>query len=161
METFLDIICLHNGAFILHYVNYPDILSFMKCSKRTLRMVIEYGKHNTYSFYGIPITIKGMWGDLFYQRYNALEQSLLQGNDSTVTYYQRNIHTGLPAIYSPKITRFSVYYGLCLLEIAYMLRDPVAITLLERHKRTIRHCIYPTDVLYGTEMERLCRLYST
>ena len=75
MDYLTRLLDIHNGILILPFMNYPDILSLMKCSLRIYHIYIIYKQ--PYSFYGLPLPKeKGIWFDIFYQRYTSLEEAL-------------------------------------------------------------------------------------
>jgi hypothetical protein len=130
-------------------MNYPDILTFMRCSKECYRIFLEYT--GPLSFYGLLLpTSIGIWADIFYQRYASLEHCLQQ-NDDIINE---------PAIFGRNNTIFSTYQELTLLEVAYMLRDPISIALLKRYNRTTVHKLSSTWTQYGYRATALLIAYS-
>lgn len=156
---FLRILSIHNGALILPFMNYPDILVLMRCSKRMYRIYVLYPQ--PFTFYGIPLpTQKGIWFDLFYQRYDSLENALQQKSDITVKFHHVNLVTRLPATSGPSTTSSILFHGMNLMEIAYMLRDNNAIALLQKYKRTTVHRLYSCSVVYGQHAHALVVAYN-
>jgi hypothetical protein len=138
MDYLTKLLDIHNGSLILPFMNYPDILSLMKCSRRIHRIYILYKQ--PHSFYGIPLPKeKGIWFDIFYQRYESLEQALQSDLDIHARYH---------------------YNGMNLMEIAYMLRDSTTIKLLHRYKRTTIHKIHNYSSIYGDQAHALLLVYS-
>lgn len=159
MSHLLQILQLHDGALVLPFLNYPDILVFMRCSKELYHMYMIYTK--PFSFYGLALpTGYGIWADLFYQRYESLEQALIAGDDQVTTYHHFNIQTRQPSRNGPRTTRHKLFHGLNLMEIAYMLRDPVAIELLKRYQRTTAHEVYSYSSAYGQHAHTLLVAYA-
>ena len=146
-----DILSIYNGILILPFMNYPDVLAFMRCSKGCYRIFLEYT--GPLSFYGLLLpTSKGIWADIFYQRYESLEFCLQQNID---------IIDEPPSLNGRSNDKlFAQYYHLTLLEIAYMLRDPVAIALLKRYNRTSIHKLSSTWTQYGYKATALLIAYS-
>ena len=144
-----DIISIYNGILILPFLNYPDILSFMKCSKECYQIFLQYT--GPMSFYGILLpTSIGIWADIFYQRYESLEFCLQQDMDIIVEPNMDGLTNRL----------FVQYHQLTLLEIAYMLRDPVSIALLKEYNRTTIHKISTCWTQYGYRATALLIAYS-
>lgn len=158
MDFLTRILSIHNGALILPFMNYPDILVLMRCSKYIYKIYIIYPQ--PFTFYGIPLPKqKGIWFDLFYQRYNSLEVGLQRDLDITVKFHHRNIETGLPIINGPYTTLSVLFHGMNLMEIAYMLRDDRAIALLQKYHRTTVHSFYSITAVYGQHAHSLVVAY--
>jgi hypothetical protein len=159
MNHLQRIIQLHDGNLILPFLNYPDILVFMRCNKEMYHMYMIYNK--PFSFYGLCLPIsKGIWSDLFYQRYESLEEALIAEDDLVITYHHFDIRTRQPARNGPRTTRSALFNGLTLMEIAYMLRDPRSIALLERYNRTTAHHIYSYQSTYSQHAHALLVAYA-
>ena len=151
MDLLYRIVEFHHGAFILPYLNYPDILVFMRCSKMCYRHFLLWNQ--PFSFYGLPLpTSKGIWSDLFYQRYASLEQGLKKDHDKSPADFLL-FHGRMEVTYK-------LYHGLTLMEIAYMLRDPKAIQLLRRYNRSTVHNLYSFSTQYGQHAHALLVAYS-
>ena len=149
MPDINTILSIYNGILLLPFLNYPDILAFMRCSKGCYHIYLEYT--GPLSFYGLLLpTSIGIWADIFYQRYASLEDSLQRNMDI--------IHE--PEMLGRKDTIFATYQQLTLLEVAYMLRDPVAIALLKRYNRTTVHKLSSTWTQYGYKATALLIAYS-
>jgi len=156
MDILTRILSIHNGALILPFINYPDILVLMRCSKYIYKIYMIYPQ--PFTFYGIPLPKqKGIWFDLFYQRYDSLEVALQKDLDITVKIY-RNIHAVLPAT-NGSTTLSVLFHGMNLMEIAYMLRDDRAIALLQKYHRTTVHSFYSITAVYGQHAHSLVVAY--
>jgi len=143
------ILSIYNGILILPFMNYPDILAFMRCSKGCYHIYLQYT--GSLSFYGLSLpTSKGIWADIFYQRYASLEHCLRQEDDIIRE----------PEMLGRKDTTFATYQQLTLLEVAYMLRDPIAIALLKQYNRTSIHKLSSTWTQYGYKATALLIAYS-
>ena len=159
MDYLTRLLDIHNGILILPFMNYPDILSLMKCSLRIYRIYIIYKQ--PYSFYGLPLPKeKGIWFDIFYQRYTSLEEALQSNLDYYIRYHYININTRLFEKKGPFTKTILLYNGMNLMEIAYMLRDSTAIKLLNQYKRTTAHIISRYTSKYGNQAYALLNLYS-
>jgi len=138
-------------------MNYPDILSLMKCSRQIHRIYVLYKQ--PHSFYGIPLPKeKGIWFDIFYQRYESLEYALRSDLDIQPRYHN-NTDTRLAALDGKIYITPYTYNGMNLMEIAYMLRDSTAIELLHRYKRTSVHVIHNYSSKYGNHAHALLLVY--
>ena len=159
MDYLTRLLDIHNGSLILPFMNYPEILSLMKCSRRIHRIYVLYKQ--PHSFYGIPLPKeKGIWFDIFYQRYESLEIGLQSELDIHTRYHHINIDTRLPAKDGPCTKTTLLYNGMNLMEIAHMLRDSNAIELLHRYKRTTVHVIHNYTSRYGNHAHALLSIYS-
>ena len=158
MDILTRVLSIHNGELILPFMNYPDILIFMRCSKYMYKIYMIYPR--SFTFYGIQLPKqKGFWFDLFYQRYGSLESALQQNLDITVKYHHVNINTGLPATNDPCTKTSLLFHGMNLMEIAYMLRDDRAIALLQKYHRTTVHSFYSISAVYGQHAHSLVVAY--
>jgi len=158
MDYLTRLLNIHNGSLILPFMNYPDILSLMKCSRQIHRIYILYKQ--PHSFYGIPLPKeKGIWFDIFYQRYESLEYALQSDLDIHTRYHHINVDTRLPALDGPYTKSTLLYNGMNLVEIAYMLRDSTAIELLRQYKRTPVHVIHNYSSKYGNQAHALLLVY--
>ena len=151
MPDINDILSIYNGILLLPFMNYPDVLAFMRCSKECYHIYLEYT--GPLSFYGLLLpTSIGIWADIFYQRYASLEYCLQQNMD---------IIDEPPSLNGSSNDKlFAQYHHLTLLEIAYMLRDTVSIALLKRYNRTTIHRISPLWTQYGYRATALLIAYS-
>lgn len=151
MGPLYQIITIHHGAFILPFLNYPDVLIFMRCSRACYRNFLLWNQ--PFSFYGLPLPIsKGIWSDLFYQRYASLEQGLKSDHDKSPDEF--------PLFHGRFEVTYKLYHGLTLMEIAYMLRDTKAIQLLKRYNRSTVHNLYSFSTQYGQHAHALLVAYS-
>lgn len=158
MDILSRVIAIHNGALILPFMNYPDILVLMRCSKYMYKIYMIYP--SPFTFYGILLPKqKGIWFDLFYQRYDSLERALQRDFDITIKYHHINIHTGLPATNGPSTRSSLLFHGMNLMELAYMLRDDKAIELLQTYHRTTAHQFYSMTAVYGQHAHALVVAY--
>jgi hypothetical protein len=139
-------------------MNYPDILVLMRCSKYMYRVYVIYP--HPFTFYGISLPKqKGIWFDLFYQRYDSLESALQQKSDINIRYHDINMDTGYPYTNGPVTTKSLLFHGMNLMEIAYMLRDEKAIALLQKYHRTTVHSFYSISAVYGQHAHSLVVAY--
>jgi hypothetical protein len=148
-----DIIVLHGGMLILPFLNYPDILVYMRCNKAMNRIYIMYNR--PMSFYGLclPEENNKMFHSLFYQRYELLEEELAMNSDVVSSFFDIDGRGTLHV-------KYAVYNYLTLMEIAYMLRDPIAIALLKNYGRIPGHTMYSYECAYGQHAHALLVEYS-
>ena len=143
-----DILVLHGGALILPFLNYPDILVYMRCSKAMNRIYIMY--NGPMSFYGLrlPEENNKMFHSLFYQRYELLEEELANNSDVVSSFFDTDGRGTLHV-------KYAVFNCLTLMEIAYMLRDPIAMGLLKNYGRIPGHTMYAYECAYGQHAHAL------
>jgi hypothetical protein len=100
--------------------------------------------------------------DLFYHNYAAFEQRL-KNREHIENIESPYIMIDLDGEMVPSMYRGTMYANLwnklCIMEVAYMLRDQRAIVILKKYNVTLAHKIRTYSSSYGSESRRLLQLY--
>ena len=155
MSRLTDFLNLGKGVFVLSFLIKPDIPLIKNVSKE-IKTICEENEENI-SFYDLPIIYDGkerISNFLFRKDYESLEKCLKQKNDqfidSPYCHYDKEKGEYVPSMHRSTIYN-CLWNGLCMLEIAYMLRDVKAIELLKRYDRKIFHVMSSYQTHYGKD----------
>ena len=135
---------------LLKFLNLPDVLSLEKSCHEIKRLVFPHRSNIT--FYGLSLPDKTkkdtIFYYLFYSQYDRLHQSLVEREDEQLGKRSR---ISYPVLYRPNSIFYKLWEDMTLLEIAYLLRDDRAISILLDNNRTICHSMRSYTSEFGSK----------
>ena len=145
----VDALIIGGGSVFFPFLNCTD-LDELRITCKEIHEICK--KASTYvKFYGLPLPTNGLFYNLFYGKYAELERQLQKNEDFYIVSRYRSLH-GDPGPTTVMRKGDVKYNYMCNdmvpLEIAYMLKDTIAIKILIKYNRTTAYRVYAYSSKY-------------
>jgi hypothetical protein len=145
----IDVLTIGYGCVFFPFLNCTDLDELRITCKEIYEICKKASAYVT--FYGLPLPTNGLFYNLFYGKYAALEQQLKKNEDFYIVSRYRSLHGDPGPIHTLRKGDTKYNYmcnGMVPLEIAYMLKDAVAINILLRYGRSTAYRLHSYSSQY-------------
>jgi len=156
----IDALIIGGGYVFFPFLNCTD-LDELRITCKEIYQICKKAS-NYVLFYGLPLPTNGLFHNLFYGKYDALERQLQKNEDFYIVSRYRSLHAdpGPTTVLRKGDIKYNYMCNdMVLLEIAYMLKDPIAIQLLTKYNRTTAYRIYSLISKYKLQSIILLETY--
>ena len=160
-DLIIDVLVIGNGSVFFSFLNCTDLDELRQTSKEIHKICIK--SSNYVLFYGLPLPKNGIFYDLFYRKYDMLENKLKKNEDFYIISRYRSLHPdpGPKTHMSKGDVKYNYMWNdMVPLEIAFMLKDKHLIQLLTYYKRSTAYRIYGYTSKYKFQSIILLDKYS-
>jgi hypothetical protein len=156
----IDALIIGNGSVCFPFLNCTDLDELRITCKEIYEICKKASKFVL--FYGLPLPTNGLFYNLFYGKYDALEKQLQKNEDFYIVSRYRSLHADPGPIKSMKKGDIKYNYmcnDMVPLEIAYMLKDNTAIKILLKYDRSTAYRIHSYTSKYKFQSISLLTMY--